>query len=313
MDTPVQWYAVAETLLRQARARWRRLLAFALVGGVAGGGTALLLPSYYQSGAAFQAESNPSTPLSGALAGLASQVGNLQLTAPNAQFFGDLLTTDAVLRRLTSDSFPWRGRLVALPAIYGFDGNPDGLRVYNTVKKLRNALTVGVTTRTGVVRFAVEARTPELARVLAESTLASLNAANVDFRRERAAAERSFTADRANHARAELHTAEQGLAEFYQRNRSIANSPALQIQEGQLKRQVDMAQQVYVQLRLQEEQAAVQEVRNTPAITVIDPPVTPVRRSWPNRRFATIAGLMIGLALSSLSILLEKDQRDVTR
>jgi len=273
------------------------------LGGVVGGGTALLLPSYYQSGAAFQAETTSPTQISGALAGLASQIGNLQLgTQTSAQFFGDLLTTDAVLRRLIQERFPWQGQVASLAQIYGLADQSEGLRDFNTVRKLRKALGVDVNIRTGVVHFSVEARTPELAQALAESTLAALNAANVDLRQARAAAERTFTSERADHARDDLHAAEQALADFYERNRSITGSPALQLQEGQLKRQVDMAQQVYVQLRLQEEQAAVQEVRNTPAISVIDPPLAPVKRSWPKRRLAVLLGLFAGGTIAVVRI-----------
>lgn len=295
---PSEWYLALERLISEGRLHWRSLAALGLVGGVAGGLTALLLPSYYESGAAFQAESSNPAPLSSALAGLASQIGNIQLSTQNsAQFFADLITTDAVLRRVVREEFPWRGRTASLAQIYGYGMEPDGLRDYNTVYKLRKALGVDVNIRTGVVRFSVEGRTPELAQALAESTLAALNAANVDLRQGRAGAERTFTSDRADHAKDDLRAAEEALADFYGRNRSIVSSPALQLQESQLKRQVDMAQQVYVQLRLQAEQAAVQEVRNTPAITVIDPPLVPVKRSWPKRRLAVVLGLLVGLAV----------------
>jgi uncharacterized protein involved in exopolysaccharide biosynthesis len=292
------WYSTGESLLRLLHSHWPALVLAGLLGGAVGGAVALLLPSYYQSGAAFQAEATNPTQITGALAGLASQIGNIQLgTQTSSQFFADLLTTDAVLRRVIREEFPWRGHVASLSQIYGYDDEAEGLRDYNTAKRLRRALDVDVNIRTGVVRFTVEARTPELATALAESTLAALNAANIDLRRERAAAERGFTSDRADHARDDLHSAEQSLAEFYQRNRSITSSPYLQLQEGQLRRQVEMAQQVYVQLRLQEEQAAVQEVRNTPAISVIDPPLLPVRRSWPKRRFALLLGAVLGFAV----------------
>ena len=69
------------------------------------------------------------------------------------------------------------------------------------------------------------------------------------------------------------------------------------MQEAKLKRSVDMAQQVYIQLRLQEEQAAVQEVRTTPAISVIDPPSLPVKRSRPKRSLAVALGLLAGFLI----------------
>jgi G-rich domain on putative tyrosine kinase len=302
--SPTQWFEVTARWVQRVRTHWLTTLAFTMAGAIAAGGTVIVLPSYYQAGAAFQAETNTAPVLSGTLAGLASQIGNLPIgTQTSAQFFGDLLGTYAVLRRVARDTFAWKGHPVGLSAVYGYDDQSEDLRVYKTVRRLRRALGVDVNVRTGVVRFTLEGRTPELAKALAESTLAALNIANIALRQKRAAAERAFTAERAEHAHEELASAEQVLAAFYQRNRSIANSPSLQVEEGQLRRQVDMAQQVYVQLRLQEEQAAVQEVRNTPAISVIDPPVLPVKRSWPRRQLAVVLGALIGFAIGSVRLL----------
>jgi uncharacterized protein involved in exopolysaccharide biosynthesis len=300
---PTEWYLATTGLLTTLRTHWRSLGAFGLIGAIVGTGTALILPSYYRSGAAFQAETNPPAALSGSLVGLASQFTGISLGSQNgAQFFGDLVSTDAVLRRVARGTFPWRDSDVKLARIYDIEGDEPPLRDYYTVKKLRKSLSVDVNIRTGVVHFTMEAPTPQLAQALAESTLNALNAANIDLRQARAAAERQFTAERADAARRALDDAEQELAGFYQRNRSIASSPALQLQESKLKRAVDMAQQVYVQLRIQEEQAAVQEVRNTPAISVIDPPLLPVKRSWPNRRLAVFIGFTVGLLVAALRL-----------
>jgi uncharacterized protein involved in exopolysaccharide biosynthesis len=280
------------------------VLGCVAIGLIAAGVTAFLLPSYYRSGAAFQAETNPPTRLSGALAGLASEIGNLQLGSQNnAQFFGDLLKTDAVLRRVAQANYPWREDSATLATIYGFDDEPPALQSYHVVRQLRAALSVDVTIRTGVVRFSLEARTPRLAYALTASTLAALNEANVELRRTRAAAERRFTADRATQARRELDSTEQVLAQFYARNRMIAGSPHLQMEEARLRRAVDMAQQVYVQLRVQEEQAALQEVRNTPAVSVIDPPVLAVKRARPDRRLAIALGALVGILLAAARLL----------
>lgn len=304
-QAPAEWYVATRRLLEVARAHWRMFALFGLVGGGAGAVTAFLQPSYFESGAAFQAETSQPTQLTGALAGLASQIGNLPLGSQNSgQFFSDLLTTDAVLRRVARASFPWRGVTASLATIYGFGDLPETLRDYNTVRKLRTAVRTDLNLRTGVVRFSVEARTPELAAALAETTLAALNAANIDLRQTRAAAERQFTSGRADAARQELDSTERALAAFYQQNRVITGSPLLQMQEAKLKRAVDMAQQVYVQLRLQEEQAAVQEVRNTPAISVIDPPSVPVRRSRPHRRVVALLGMAVGLLIAGVRLLL---------
>jgi uncharacterized protein involved in exopolysaccharide biosynthesis len=309
---PVPWYSIAVGALREVRQQWRSVALLALVGAGAGAITALFLPSYYRSGAAFQAES-AGPQLSGTLAGLASQVGGFPFSGQsNAQLLGDLLTRDAVLRRVTKATFPWSGRMVPLADVYGYANKPETLRDFYATERLRAALQVNVDSRTGVVRFEVEARSPELAEALAESTLAALNQANIALRQARAAAERAFTAERAEQARKDLAEAERAVAAFYQRNRVITGSPTLQMEEARLRRVVDMAQQVYVQLRLQEEQAAVQELRNTPAISVIDPPIVPVKRSWPKRRLAVLTGLLVALSVSFARLALAPEFRRLT-
>jgi len=307
---PSDWFDFGDRVLRDLARHWRFTIGLALLGAVAGGATALLLPSYYRSSSAFQAESAPTPQISGALAGLASQIGGLNVaTQNNAQLFADLLTTDAILRRVAAAAYPWQTGAAPLAAIYGYDGEPAGWREFRTVRKLRRQLTVDVNIRTGVVRFSIEARTPALAKALAESTLTALNEANIALRQARAAAERTFTSQRATDAQRELSDAELALQRFYERNRAIANAPSLQIEEARLRRAVEMAQQVYIQLRLQEEQASVQAVRNTPAISVIDPPLEPVKRSWPQRRLAVLLGGVIGLALAFARYSLSPDRR----
>lgn len=303
---PPPGWSTFDWLIRAVRQRWRIVAGFTMVGATSGGITAMLLPSYYRSGAAFQAESATPQPISGALAGLASQIGGLQLSnQSNAQLFGDLITTDAVLRRVGAAAFPWKGGSASLASIYRFDDEAPGWREYHTIRKLRKAIAVDVGIRTGVVRFSVEAVTPILAAAIAESTLAALNAANIALRQARAAAERTFTAQRAADAQRDLAQTEVSLQRFYERNRAIANAPSLQLEEARLRRAVEMAQQMYVQLRLQEEQAAVQEVRNTPAISIIDPPLVPVKRSWPKRRLAVLLGALIGLTVIIARIALQ--------
>ncbi len=297
------WYVAGVQLWREARANWRFVLTLALVGAASGTVAALLLPSRYEAKAAFQAENPPNQlPVGGGgLAGLlGSQLGALGVGGSQStpQLLASLLTTDAVLRHVVNATFPWKGQSMSLAAIYGFDHNRAELRDFFAIRKVRHALTTDLDLRTGVVRFRIEGWTPELALAMAETTLAALNDANIALRKQRASAERAFTAQRSADARLALAVAESSLAAFYQRNRNLTTSPTLQMEEANLRRSVDIAQQLFVQLRLQEEQAALQELRNTPSIGVIDPPVLPAQRSWPKRRLTVALGLLIGLAVA---------------
>jgi uncharacterized protein involved in exopolysaccharide biosynthesis len=297
------WYVVGVQLWREARANWRLVLTLAVAGVAGGTATALLLPSRYEAKAAFQAENPPSQlPLGGG--GIASllgfQLGTLAAGGSQStpQLLASLLTTDAVLRHVVNATFSWKGQSLSLAAIYGLDHKRAELRDFLAIRKVRHALSTDLDLRTGIVRFSIEGWTPELALAMAETTLAALNEANLALRKQRASAERTFTAQRSADARLALAVAESSLAAFHQRNRNLTTSPTLQMEEANLRRGVDIAQQLFVQLRLQEEQAALQELRNTPSIGVIDPPVLPARRSWPKRSLTVVLGLLIGLAVA---------------
>ena len=304
---PPVWYVASVEALRLARMYWRQVLTLAVTGAVAGAVTALLLPSRYRAKAAFQAENPPNEPpLGGGLAGaLGSQLASLPLggTQNRPQLLADLLLTDAVLRHVVHATFLWAGQPQTLVTIYGYATKPrPELRDYLAIKKLHKAVSVDVDIRTGIVRFDVEAYTPELALALAETTLVALNEANVGLRQRRGSAERAFTAQRSADARVTLAAAESTLALFNQTNRNLQTSATLQLEQARLRRNVDMAQQLFLQLQLQEEQAALQELRNTPTISVIDPPVLPARHSWPNRPLAVVTGLLIGLLVAYLRL-----------
>jgi uncharacterized protein involved in exopolysaccharide biosynthesis len=301
--------ALTNRLIDRGRTRWKSVLLLGLVGGVAGTGASFLITPMFESSAAFQAEATSSIQLSGALAGLASQLGGLPLggSTPNAQFFADILPSDAVLRRVVSDTFPWKGGRATLDQIYGLANKPNALREYITINRLRRSLSSTVNARTNMVRFSVEAPAPDLARALADAIMTALNEVNIELRQARAGAEQTFTSERTEVARRDLAGAEESLTRFYQRNRSITGSPALATEERRLLRNVDMSQQIYTQLRLQQEQAAVQAVRNTPAISVVDPPTEPVRKSRPKRKVAAFLGIFAGLCLGGLRLVLASD------
>jgi uncharacterized protein involved in exopolysaccharide biosynthesis len=221
----------------------------------------------------------------------------------SAQFFADILSSDAVLRRVISDTLQWKGRPATLAEIYGYANKPPALQQDLVTQRLRRTISNSVNSRTNMVRFTVEAGAPDLAKALADAILRSLNEVNVILRQNRASAEQAFTAARAEEARRDLAAAEAQLSQFRSRNR-IVGSPTLQTEEGRLSRAVDMSQTIYTQLRLQQEQAAVQAVRNTPAISIVDPPIQPVRKVRPRRKLITIMGMIGGLCIGGIWLLL---------
>jgi uncharacterized protein involved in exopolysaccharide biosynthesis len=61
---------------------------------------------------------------------------------------------------------------------------------------------------------------------------------------------------------------------------------------------------LYVTLSTSYEQARIEEFRDTPSITIVDPPRPPYRKAWPKRALlvggAGVLGLVLGLAIALL-------------
>ena len=153
-----------------------------------------------------------------------------------------------------------------------------------------------------MVNLDVTVPQPALALQINQRLLELLNEFNLRSRQSQAGEERRFTERRLAEVRQELRAAEDRLQQFMQRNRDLRNSPELTFQSDRLEREVMMRQQVYTTLAEAYEQAKIEEVRDTPVITVVQQAELPVR---PDRRgliakslLGLLAGLLIGAALA---------------
>ena len=61
-----------------------------------------------------------------------------------------------------------------------------------------------------------------------------------------------------------------------------------------MRRQVEIRQEVYLTLRREYETARIEEVNDTPVITVVDPAVPPERKSKPKRILLASVALFLG-------------------
>jgi uncharacterized protein involved in exopolysaccharide biosynthesis len=139
---------------------------------------------------------------------------------------------------------------------------------------------------------------------MADTVLAALNDLLVAVRRKRATAEREFLEKRFSALGDSLRVREDALRRFYEQNRNLS-SPQLQFEDVRLRREAERVQSVYAQLGSQLEQARIQEVRDTPALTVVDPPIEPVRKSAPIRKTWMLTAALLAGALALLLAMVE--------
>lgn len=292
--------SVANVILR----RWRLLATIPFVVVVAAVLIVLLRPATYTARSRFLPQTNQPLQL-GQVQSLAAQFG-LPLGVGSSggespDFYVELVQSDDLLREAvrTEYRFPKRpnsadslaGTLLELYDIQA--GRPEE-RERRAIDRLREDISVGTGLRTNVVTLVTQARWPGLAVQLNQHLLELINRFNLERRQSRAAAERRFVEGRLDSARLELASAEGGLERFLAANRRL-DSPDLQFQQARLQRQVDLRQQLYTSLATSYEQARIEEVRNTPVITLVDTPW----EAWPVRRHLIRTGV-IGAVMGGL-------------
>ncbi len=240
---------------------------------------ALIVPRTYSTESSFVAQSEDSG-LN--LSGIAAQFG---LALPAAaeggrtpDFYADLVTSRHILGGVVDSRFDLgNGRQVTLPEFYESPGKTPPLRREAAIRTLESNLSVKVDQPTGTVKVRLTTEHPRLSLLLNERLMQLLNEFNLTSRQSQAGMERAFTGRRLDEVRQELREAEDRLQAFLQRNRDFRNSPELMFQKDRLEREVNMRQQIYTVLAEHHERSKLDEVRDTPVITLVERPELPVR------------------------------------
>lgn len=221
--------------------------------------------------------------------------------SPN--FYADLVKSRAILTTVVDSSVSLQpgGPRVDLAQAFKIKQTNPNLRRDLVIKSLNGAINVATNAKTGVVTMRVSTRSAPLSASISTRLLDLLNRFNQDTRRGQASAEREFTEKRLAVVKKELREAEDALARFAQTNR-VATAAQLRAEENRLDSEVRMQRELYTNLAKSFEQAKIDEVRDTPVITLVERPEIAARPD--TRGIATkgvvslIAGFVLGVILA---------------
>jgi len=295
--------------------RWRLVAGLPLLAAILTAIVVLLLPPRYTATVTFVPEQRTPTRGGGAggaaggggLVGLAGQLGIPLGMDPtqSPRFYAEVLTSRELLARVlltkfpdprrpaAGDSVPLLAILRVWGGIWGAKSAADSLD--RGVRKLRRRVSARVDIQTFLVYLSVTTRYPDLSAAVASRFIEYLNEFNATKRESQARARRQFVEQRIVDGERELHAAEDDLRRFHERNRAWQESPELSAEEGRLHMQVNILQEVYLTLRRDYEQARIEEVNDTPVITVVDPAVPPQRQSLWRQVLVLLAFVFGGL------------------
>jgi len=265
-------------------------------------GIALLTPRTYSASASFIAQSSQG--LDSRLSVFAAQLG---VTVPSTNggrspaFYVELLRSRGLLTKavettyvFVEDGQPFEGNLVEL-----FEIEEDTYQESREMatEELRKLTSVRIVRGTGIVELVVTAQWAVVAEQVAHRMLELVNEFNVGSLQAQAGAERTFIEGRLEQTSEELRRAEDRLQSFLVANRDFRNSPELIFEHDRLQREVRLRQDVLTSLNQAYEQARIQEVRNTPIVSVIEEPTVPVTPDSKRLVLRIVLGLGMGMAL----------------
>lgn len=261
--------------------RYRVMVAsIALVLGAIGGGLALTAAPQWMASASFVPQGRTGNSAAGALSGLAAQFG---VTVSNGEsalspaFYQEVLRSREILGPVTDSvlAVSADGKPVRVAQVYGIDEPDSAVRRDLAIRALTENSDVALSLKTGIIRLTVKAESPVYAHRLAERLMAELIRFNVVTRQSQAASERQFVEKRLREATAELTNAEEKMRRFLERNR-VHDSPDLTFERDRLMRELTLRQGVRESLAQNFERSRIEEVRDTPVLTVVESPERPV-------------------------------------
>lgn len=297
-DSPRALLVFVQILLQ----RWRVVLGLPTVAAVLSVFLALALPRRYTATVSFVPEETAVPRLASGLAGLSSQFG-FMLVPPgsrSSRFYADLVQTrelaeTILLSRYRDPRSPAAADSVRLLDLLDLPRGNSQDSLERGATRLKRMVGVRLNSQTSVVEIRVRSAWPRLSADVANRFVSALNTFNSTIRTSQARQRRLFLEIRVAEAQQQLETAENALRQFYERNRLWQQSPELVVEEGRLRRQLEVQQQVYLTLRQEYENARIQEVNDIPVITVVDSAVAPRRPSQPRLELVVLLGTAVGV------------------
>jgi len=183
-----------------------------------------------------------------------------------------------------------------IKALFASDEDSD----YRTLKWEASALDklndrISVDEReSGLISIEILMEEPEIAADMANTMYPAIVDFTVETHSKQASLNREFIEERQMEVKEQLTESEDALKEFRERNRSIMESPQLQLEIERLMREVEIKTQVYITLQQQYELARIEEVKETPSVVILDRGKPAAEEDTPKRKLIVILSIIIG-------------------
>ena len=154
--------------------------------------------------------------------------------------------------------------------------------------------------QTAILTLSITASEPTLAAEINKALIEELDAHQRRYNKNKASDTKKFISERIRDVEKELIAAEEDLKIFMDRNRRIENSPALQLEQQRLGREVTVLTGVFTTLKQQLETTKIEEVKESDYVVVLDQPEIPLQKSAPNKKLMVLLSGFLGIGFGML-------------
>lgn len=208
------------------------------------------------------------------------------------------LARSMLKRKFDTNEFGLQKSLLQI-LTYGNEKNTIGMDILEVkaVNSFLGMINILEDIKTAILTLSISASEPQLASEINEALIEELDAHQRKYNKAQTSDAKRFIQERILNTEKELMAAEENLKVFMDRNRRIENSPALQLQQQRLAREVTVLTGVFTTLKQQLETTKIEEVKEMDYVIILDPPEVPLQRSKPNKKQMVIVAGIIGLGL----------------
>jgi len=297
-DTDISLFAIGYTLLASRKLIGKFVAAGAIIALIS---TIWLTPRYKASTTFVSSGSQTGNTGFAQASGLAAQLG-VTLPTANSQsespdFYVSLIASRALLEKITRDTIVVRelgGARTTLLKLLEINGTVDSRRTELGVEAIRKMTTSSIDRKTSIVLVEVKSPWPSVSLQLLQHLITGVVEYNQQTRKSQARAEREFLDKRRTIAQDDLRVAENKLEDFLNTNRQFSTSSQLVFENERLKREILLRQQVFVSLSVALEDARLREVRDSPVLTVVEPPQVKAEPEPRGRVVRVLLGILVG-------------------
>jgi uncharacterized protein involved in exopolysaccharide biosynthesis len=214
--------------------------------------------------------------------------------------FTELLGDDDFLEPLIRRKWLVKGDSITLDALWKMA--PDTTRPnweYRYMKQRISRLRAGKTIKldknktTGIITLSTLFPSPELAYQVNAYLLKLFDDFMIDNQITQAGEKKKFINARIEEVEKDLYRSEKALVDFQMQNKNVT-IPTVMMDQIRLKRNMEVNQELYLQLKKQLEFTKIEEKNDQPVIQLISRPALPISFSKPNHRLVHAGFLFLG-------------------